>query len=87
MSKYKAGDVVRVILEPSELNKEHFLTRYPEDIPLKLGQTYKILDVRQWEDSDWYIRLTYIDKYGTPRSWNVLASAVAPQFTVEEELD
>lgn len=87
MSKYKAGDVVRVILEPSELNKEHFLTMYPEDIPLKLGQTYKILGVRQWEDRDWYIRLTYIDKYGTPRSWNVLDSAVAPPFTVEEELD
>lgn len=55
MSKYKAGDVVRIVLEPSELNKEHFLTRYPEDIPLKLGQKYKILDVRQWEDRDCYL--------------------------------
>ena len=87
MSKYKVGDIVRVVLEPSDLNKEHFLTRYQEDIPLELGQTYKILEARQWENQDWYLRLMYKDKYGTPRSWNVLESAVAPLYTVEEELD
>ena len=87
MSKYKVGGIVRVVLEPSEKNKDHFLTNYYTDIPLKLGQTYKILEARQWKNQDWYLRLMYTDKYGTPRSWNVLESAVAPLFAVEEELD
>lgn len=87
MCKYKVGDVVRVILEPSEKNSKHFLTGYPEDIPLKLGQTYKIIDINQWKDGEYYFTLVCVDEYGRARYWNVLESAIALPFTVEEELD
>lgn len=87
MSKYKTGDVVRVILEPSKLNRKHFLTAYPEDIPLKLGQTYKVIEVCEWEPDETYLRLLWRHPNGIEGGWSVLESAVAPLFAVEEELD
>lgn len=89
MSKYKVGDMVRVVLEPSEKNKDHFLTNYYTDIPLEYGGVYEITDVGVYLEQP-YFRLKCWGKsgrYGTPRSWNVLPSAVAPLYTVEEELD
>lgn len=85
MSKYKVGDMVRVVLEPSEKNKDAFLTSYSLDIPLAQGETYVITDVGVYLEQP-YFRLKYVRKHGGYGTWSVRESAISPIYTVEEEL-
>lgn len=86
MSKYKVGDMVRVVLEPSEKNKDHFLTGYCIDIPLECGGIYEITDVGVYLEQP-YFRLKYMRKSGSYGTWSVTESTISPIYTVEEELD
>lgn len=86
MSKYKVGDMVRVVLEPSEKNKGHFITDYYLDIPLAHGETYVITAVEAYLGRS-SILLRYVRKNGSSGSWCVRESAISPIYTVEEELE
>lgn len=86
MSKYKVGDMVRVVLEPSEKNKGHFITDYYLDIPLAQWETYVITDVGVYLEHP-YFRLKYVRKSGSCDTWSVRESAISPIYTVEKELD
>jgi len=86
MSKYKVGDMVRVVLEPSEKNKDHFLTNYYTDIPLECGGVYEITDVGVYLEQP-YFRLNCWGKSGRYGTWSVAESAISPMYIVEEELE
>lgn len=86
MCTYKVGDMVRVVLEPSEKNKDHFLTDRYLDIPLEQGGTYEVTHVGVYLRRP-SIRLRYLRKSGSYGTWCVRESAISPMYIVEEELE